>query len=88
LETGNQINSQINSYNITNQKNADFVTLSNGNIVITWQSYTQDGNGYGIVAKAFDSKLKNTTLEFQVNTYFQGDQQFPSISPVSNGVLL
>jgi len=56
-----------------------------GNFVITWQSYPQDGSGYGVFAQRFNSKGKAKGREFQINTYNEGDQQYPSIAMDEKG---
>ena len=56
-----------------------------GNFVITWQSYPQDGSGYGVFAKRFNSKGKARGREFQVNTYNEGDQGYPAIAMDEKG---
>lgn len=58
---------------------------SDGNFVITWGSVNQDGSDCGVFAQRFDSTGSKTGSEFQVNTYNQNGQRFPSIAMDSYG---
>jgi len=51
-----------------------------GNFVITWKSYGQDGNLYGIFAQRFNSSGIAVGSEFGVNTYTNGNQEQPAIA--------
>jgi hypothetical protein len=53
---------------------------SNGNYVIAWSSYSQDGSGWGIYAQRFAANGTKLGGEFKVNTYTSGDQLMPSVS--------
>ncbi|KAJ3427985.1 hypothetical protein M0812_25616 [Anaeramoeba flamelloides] len=54
--------------------------------IITWQSYGPDGEKYGIFAQIFDSNTGSKIGdEFQVNTYSEGKQKFPSIASIGEG---
>jgi hypothetical protein len=59
-----------------------------GNSVVVWQSYGQDGDGYGIYAKRFDangvaqqaSGAAPGVTEFRVNVETRGWQVMPSVA--------
>lgn len=53
--------------------------------VVVWHSYAQDGNGYGVFAKVFNSTGGNLTVDIPVNTYTSNDQAYPSVSCFPNG---
>ena len=53
---------------------------SAGDFVVAWQSYGQDGSGYGIYAQRYNSTGVAQGSEFRVNTYTTGIQEFPSIA--------
>ncbi len=55
-------------------------TSPNGESVITWASKNQDGNGWGVYARRFDSNGVAVGNEFQVNTTTAGDQLDPSVA--------
>src|SRR4029079_14451096 len=50
-----------------------------GDFVVAWQSY-HDRSGVGIFAQRFDSTGVAQDGEFQVNTYTQGYQAYPSVA--------
>jgi hypothetical protein len=56
-----------------------------GNFVVTWSSYGQDGNGWGIFGQRFDSAGIAQGSEFQVNTTTSGDQEFSAVSMKVDG---
>jgi|GEM_PF-6759001 len=58
---------------------------ANGDYVVTWQSYRQDGSFNGIYARRYDATGHPLSDEFQVNTYTTSDQGYPSIPMDSAG---
>lgn len=58
---------------------------NNGNFIITWTSYDQDGDGYGVYAKMFDRNGNITKEEFQVNSYIESWQSTSNILMNSEG---
>jgi hypothetical protein len=58
---------------------------ANGNFVVAWQSYGQDGSGWGIRAKLFNAQGVAQGTAFQVNTTTAGDQTNPSVAMDANG---
>jgi len=58
---------------------------SDGNFVITWMSWEQDGSGFGIFAQRFDKDGNKICDEFQVNMSTEGDQFESSIGMDSDG---
>ncbi len=75
----------VNTYVSGNQEQPDIAIDPLGNFVITWQSNGQDGDGYGIFARAYDSNANPLSSEFQVNTLTTGDQIDPAIGMDNNG---
>src|SRR5688572_23219179 len=76
---------QVNTYTTNDQGYPTIVTLSNGNSVVVWQSFGQDGSSwrvYGQVFAAVGSKVGN---EFLVNTVMTNAQGDPNIAALSNG---
>jgi hypothetical protein len=71
----------------TSGNNVSVISLENGNIVVIWVSNTeeQDGDGYGVYGQLYDSVLVGDGDEFQVNTTTIGNQQYASVSNLSNG---
>ena len=59
--------------------------LSDGNIVITWESILIDGSGRGVQAVVLDSNGIIVRPEFQVNTHVFNDQDSPAVGALANG---
>jgi Ca2+-binding RTX toxin-like protein len=75
-----QSNLRVNTYSSGNQENPDISTGSLGNFAITWQSQRQDGDGYGIYARAYNTAGNPVSSEFQVNTTTTNDQINPAVA--------
>jgi phosphoheptose isomerase len=70
----------------TNGQRYPTVDLGNtGQFVVTWQSYGQDGETYGILARRFASSGSPVGGEIQVNTYTTSAQRFPTVALESDG---
>jgi hypothetical protein len=78
--TGNDF--QVNTFAAGDQAYPDADAAPNGGYVITWRSDGQDGDGAGVIARAFPDPLsaQPAAPEFQVNTTTAGDQSFPAVS--------
>ena len=51
-----------------------------GAFVAAWQSTSQDGNGFGIFGRRFDSLGAPQAVEFQVNSFTDSAQQMPAVA--------
>ena len=58
---------------------------SDGDFVVTWQSFGQDGYNYGIYGQRYNSSGVAQSSEFQVNTYTTSNQIFPSVAMDGDG---
>ena len=65
---------QVNSYTSEDQEVPVVTLADDGRFVVVWQSYRQDGDGYGVFLQAFAASGTPEGSEFQVNTYFYGNQ--------------
>jgi hypothetical protein len=85
--TGSPLGSEfrVNSNTTNAQLSPSIGVQSNGDFVITWQSYLQDGNGYGIYAQRFNESGFPLGLEFQVNTYTLQNQELPVVGVQPTG---
>lgn len=79
---------QVNSFTDNVQHSPSIASLKNGDFVITWTSFEQDGDRYGIFAQRYDSLGNPIGGEFQVNSFTTGDQVSPSIANLSDGGFL
>src|SRR5687768_577811 len=63
---------QVNTYTAERQNAPEVAMDADGDFVVTWQSYGQDGSSDGIYAQRFDSSGLPQGAEFRVNTYTTG----------------
>jgi hypothetical protein len=83
IKVGNEF--QVNNYTNSWQWHPSTCGLTNGGFVICWESYNQDGSKYGIYSQIYDENGTKVGNEFQVNTYSNGDQDYPRICGLTNG---
>lgn len=76
---------RVNSTTVSDQFYPRISSDPNGNFVVVWQSYLQDGNGAGIYAQRYDSGGGEVGDEFRVNTTTAGNQNFASVASDADG---
>ena len=76
---------QVNTYTSDNQWYPSVTSLSDGGFVVTWNSLVRSNGGYGIYAQHYDSNGNPVGSEFQVNTYNNSSQLYPSVTNLSDG---
>ncbi|MBX9852718.1 MAG: cadherin domain-containing protein [Cytophagaceae bacterium] len=76
---------QVNTFTTDQQLSPSIAMDSDGNFVIAWNSYSQDGDNYGIYAQRYDAAGVAQGSEFRVNTYTTNKQSFSSIAMDSDG---
>ena len=76
---------QINTYTTSGQTLPAVASDANGNFVVVWESYLQDGNRWGIFGQRFSAAGVRQGNEFQINSFTTGYQQLPSMSADANG---
>ena len=79
---------QINSFTSFNQQRPSVSSDAAGNFVVVWESYREDGSGYGIYGQRYDSLGAPQGSEFRVNTFAFGAQQNPSVASDAVGNFL
>jgi hypothetical protein len=75
----------VNSYTTNRQRHPSVASDVNGNFVVVWDSYLQDGNSYGVFGRQF---LQDGTPQgpgFPVNSYTTGFQGDASVASDANG---
>lgn len=80
--TGNPLGGEF-RVNTTTQDNQEFSTVAMdaaGDFVITWSSRNQDGNGWSIYARRYDSAGNPLGGEFQVNSTTEDNQEFSTVA--------
>jgi hypothetical protein len=76
------IEMQVNSYTSSQQRSPRVAADAAGGFVVAWESGNQDGSGFGVFARRFDSTGAPAGDEFQVNAFTGGDQHGPSIGSI------
>jgi hypothetical protein len=76
-----QISSAVNAAQFSSHIASD----PNGNFVVVWQSDSQDGSGWGIFARRYDSVGVPQGNEFQVNSFTANNQFVPRVAMDANG---
>jgi hypothetical protein len=81
---------QVNTFTTNTQINPKAAMDSDGDFIITWMSYSQDGYGYGVFAQRYNSDGSKPLVngsEFQVNSVLlpPGDQSYPSVAMDNSG---
>ncbi len=76
---------QVNSYTATSQNTPTTATLTDGSFVVAWNSYGQDGSGYGVVARRYDANGNAIGGEFLVNNSTIANQKNPVVTALSDG---
>ncbi len=76
---------RANTWTTNNQFSPSVAMDSDGDFVVVWYSFGQDGNGYGIYAQRYNSAGVAQGAEFRVNTWTTNAQAYPSVSMDSDG---
>ncbi len=71
---------RVNTYTTNGQKFAAAAMDAQGDFVITWTSYTEDGSSGGIYGQRYNATGVAQGSEFRVNTYTAGMQNLSSVS--------
>ena len=78
----------INTETASYQGYPSITGLKDGGFVVTWQSYYQDGEGYGIYGQKYDSSGNVAGSEFQVSTFTPNRQAQAQVTTLSDGGLV
>jgi hypothetical protein len=76
---------RVNTTTAGSQSGPAVTVLSDGGYIVTWQSYGQDGSGYGIYAQRYDAAGHAIGSETRVNTTTASDQNHPTVAALSDG---
>ncbi|MBN4006436.1 hypothetical protein [Nostoc sp. LPT] len=77
---------KVNSYINNSQSNSTVAIDTNGNFVISWQSFGQDeSSSNGIYAQGYNSAGVAVGTEFRVNSTTSGNQFNPTIAMDADG---
>jgi hypothetical protein len=76
---------QVNTYTTDGQVDPAVAADSDGDFVVVWTDYGQDGSGYGTFGQRYTSAGAAVGCEFQVNTYTTSAQYNPAVAADSDG---
>jgi hypothetical protein len=76
---------QVNTYTAGLEGNPAIAVDGDGDFVIVWDSYAQDGSFGGVFGQRFASSGARIGGEFQVTAYTLGAQYFPAVGAAGDG---
>ncbi len=76
---------RVNTYTTNSQQLSDVAVDADGDFVVTWYSYGQDGSSGGIFAQEYEPDGTPRGNEFQVNTYTFIHQLVPAVGVDGDG---
>ena len=76
---------QVNTYTPGFQRFPSVGASASGAFVVAWSSDLQDGSNYGVFGRRFSSAGAPLAAEFQVNTYTENHQMYPSLAVDNDG---
>jgi hypothetical protein len=81
---------RVNTFTMYGQRYPAVASGAAGNFVVVWQSYLQDGDARGVFGQRYAGGGAPLGAEFQVNTYTNNDQRYPSAGadPAGNFVVV
>lgn len=79
---------QVNVTTAADQGAPSVAMTSGGEFAVVWESYGQDGDGYDIYARQYDSTGTPIATEFGVNINTTGDQRYPCADTDSDSNLM
>ena len=76
---------QVNTETTGTQVYTSLGALDDGGFVVSWSSFGQDGDGYGIYGQRFNADGVAVGGEFQANTYTSEDQLYAEVDGLADG---
>jgi hypothetical protein len=85
--TGDVLGSEflVNTYSLGDQQNPGVTMDADGDFVITWASFVQDGDNWGVYGQRYAPSGVPQGGEFSLNTYTSSEQWWPNVGMNSNG---
>ncbi len=75
----------INTHTTNNQTWPAVAVDADGDAVVVWASYLQDGSSFGAYGQRFNSTGGKVGGEFRINSFTQNSQEFPSVAMDADG---
>lgn len=76
---------RVNTRTTNQQYNAAVAADADGDFLVTWTSYGQDGSGYGIYAQRYSAAGVALGSEFRVNSSISGNQMYSDVAMAPDG---
>ena len=76
---------RVNTYTTGHQAAARLAMEPDGDFVVVWSSYGQDGSDFGVFGQRFAASGAPRGSEFRINTYTTGSQGLPAVAVGSRG---
>jgi hypothetical protein len=76
---------QVSSYTANMQQFPVVAGLADGNVVVLWMSFGQDGDKFGVFGQRFSPAGHKLGSEFQVNQTVTNNQRNPAVVPLPEG---
>jgi VCBS repeat-containing protein len=88
--SGNKLGTEqlVNTYTSNGQSYPSVTALSDGGYVIGWESYNQDGGGWGVFAQRYKADGTRVAGESQINTTTTNDQWTLKMAALTGGQLV
>lgn len=80
-----EASSIVNTYLESKQQSPRIAKDSNGNFVVVWQSWLQDGSSWGIYAQRYSREGVPMGSEISVNSTTAGEQSLPDVAMDAQG---
>lgn len=75
----------VNTYTNNFQVNPSVATMSDGNVIVVWASYGQDGYLQGVYGQRLTATGVKIGGEFQINQYSLNNQRTPAVAALAGG---
>ena len=79
---------QVNTHTTWDQADPDVAAAADGNFIVVWRSYGQDGSSNGIFGQRYDPNCRPAGEEFLINTTTAGNQTEPAVAMSSAGFVV
>ena len=79
---------QVNNTTVNGQRFPDVAMDETGNFMLTWMSENQDGDGWGVYSRLYDSSGTSILGPSRVNSSSTGQQKFPAVAMGENLIVI
>jgi hypothetical protein len=76
---------RVNSYTTGYQTDLAVAAAADGRFVVTWDSFGQDGSGWGVFGQRYDANGLPAGPEFRVNSFTPNHQKYPAVAAAADG---